>query len=204
MWVEFGGDGIWAAQWSGRPDGLVGFLRVLHFGGELARRLRQEVLAVKALHFGPSGSQCFVAEDHVVGTHVGDVPALVKTLSDAHHLGSTEAQLATALLLQSASHERSLRRAAIGLLLHRTNAEVAVRQRVRQRSCALLGHDNHIRLRHTVGGEVLSGGHFRAIDRHEGRGEGRRRRCQQFDVPITGTDEGDALALALDDQSNRR
>ena len=35
-------------------------------------------------------------------------------------------------------------------------------------------------------------------------GERRRRRGEQLDVPVAGGDEGDALALALDDQADRR
>ena len=62
---------------------------------------------------------CSASSDSVdaVGAHVGDVAPLVQALGDAHHLRRRQAQLAPALLLQRARHERRLRPRAVRLLL---------------------------------------------------------------------------------------
>ncbi|MEY3112034.1 MAG: hypothetical protein RIT23_1165, partial [Actinomycetota bacterium] len=92
----------------------MGLLRVLDLGAELAGSGRQEVGAVGVSHLGTDCIEGFVAEHHVVGTHVGDVATLVQALGDAHHLCGAEPQFAAALLLQRARHERRLRAAAVG------------------------------------------------------------------------------------------
>jgi len=120
-------------------------------------------------------------------------------LGNAHDLGGTEAQLAAALLLQCAGHERCLGAAAVRLFFDRADSEVRTGERRGERPRACLVDHDDVLLRLPVGGEVLARGDLGAVKRYERCTERRGRSGEQVDIPVAGGDEGDALALALDD-----
>ena len=84
--VQLCGQSVGAAQRCRRTDGLVCFLSVLGLRRELSRRRREELVAIAALDLGANSGQRFIAEGDVVGSHVGDVAALVQALRHTHHL----------------------------------------------------------------------------------------------------------------------
>ena len=182
----------------------MGLLRVLHLGAVGARGGGDELLAVGPVDLSPHGVLGLVAEVHRVRTHVGDVATLVQALGDAHDLGGTEAQLAPALLLEGGGHERGLRRAAVGLLLHGAHGDVGAVEGAGQRAGAGFVHHHDVRFGDAVAAEVLPRGHLRAVEGDERGGERRAGGGEEVDVPVRGGDEGDPLPLALHDQAHRR
>ena len=92
----------------GRPDGLMGLLRVLGLAGVVARD-RGQIGFAEVLENGVAGGgDGFRRHVHAVGSHVGDeahrlaadVDALIEALRQLHGARRREAQLARGLLLQ--------------------------------------------------------------------------------------------------------
>ncbi len=93
---------------TGRTDGLVGLLGVLHFAVVAARRVGDVVVAEHRRGLGARGVDRLVRERRGVGAHVGDPALFVKTLGGAHRSFGVEAQLATGFDLQGRGHEGRL------------------------------------------------------------------------------------------------
>jgi hypothetical protein len=111
-------------------------------------------------------------------------------------------------LLQRRRHERRLRRRPERTLLDAAHGERRIGEAIRERPGTLLVDRDDLGVRNvaenTAGVEVLSGCDLGVVDGDEGCRERRRCRGHELDVPVAGRDERDALALALDDQADRR
>ena len=121
--VQFRGHLVGCAQRCGGPDALVGLLGVFDLVREVSHGLGDVRLAVDTLDLRAHCTERLLRQRHAVGTHVGDEATFVEALRDAHHLGSRQAQLSAALLLERRGHEGSLRRRAVGLVLDTANGE---------------------------------------------------------------------------------
>ena len=96
-----------------RPDGLVGFLRVLRLGAVVARLFRQRVGAEAAANDRAHLLHGLRGQRHRVGAHVGDqargafaeIHALVQPLRGPHGFLRGEAELARGFLLQGRGGE---------------------------------------------------------------------------------------------------
>ena len=110
---------------------------VLPDSADMHRRTRRIAADLEA---GPDKTLAFVAEMDMgrecrlrqrrrVGTHIGDVPALVQPLRDLHRAGGAEAELARGFLLHRRGAERGVRTARVGLGLDRANRERLVGER---------------------------------------------------------------------------
>ena len=108
-----------------RADGLVGLLRVLNLALVLARRIREELGAVRGLDGVPGQLDGERREHDRVGPHVGDEAVLVQPLGGPHGALRVEAKLAVALLLERGGGERRRGGPGEGLLLGRQDLEVA-------------------------------------------------------------------------------
>ena len=193
-----------------RTDRLVGFLRVLGLAGVDAGLLGDRVGAVQLRRLAARGRDRLLRQRRRVGAHIGDVPVLVQTLRHAHGLAGREAELAGRLLLQCRGRERCRRPARVRLGL-----EVAHRERGRRQAQGVgecLGRG--LVQRDDVAGElpavvvVAAAGDALAVDAGELRLEAGTLRAglrQQFgrEVPVGGGDEGEPLALAVDDEAGR-
>ncbi len=89
-----------------RADRLVRLLGVLHLAVVAARHLGHVVAAVELSGLRARGVDRRLGQRRGVGTHVGDVAALVEALRDAHRALRAPAQLAARLLLERGGHER--------------------------------------------------------------------------------------------------
>ena len=78
-----------------------------------------------------------LAEVHAVGTHVGDVTALVQLLSHLHSPCYAEAQFAAGLLLQGAGGERRCGHTAQRLGLNLANLEAGIYEAAQEGFCLL-------------------------------------------------------------------
>ena len=184
MTIQLATEPIGCPQRRRRTDRLVGLLRVLDLARKPARPVRQELLAVRPRNLGPNSGERFVAERHAVRTHVGDEATLVQTLRDAHHLRRAEAQLAAALLLQRARHERCLRAAAVGLVLDGPHGHGGRRQPVGQRAGLRLVDNDHTLLALTVAAEVLARRDLGTVERDQRRNERGLCSGEQIEIPI--------------------
>ena len=171
--VELALDLLGAAERRGRADRLVGLLRVLDLRRVLPRRRRQELLPVllgdRVAHLGDG----LGGQRDVVGSHVGDEPALVQTLRETHHLRRRQPQPAPALLLQGRGHERRLGRRPERPLLDAAHRERRVGEAVGERSGPHLVEGDDLGAggvaQHAGGVEVLPGGDPRVVDGDERR-----------------------------------
>ena len=204
-----GGDAEGVAR---RPDGLVGLLGVLDLLGVNTRLLRQVVAAVEASHLVAGGLDRTVRQRGAVGTHVGDVAVLVQPLGDLHGLLRGQVEFAGGLLLEGGGAERRVRRAAVGLALHRGDREAGSGEAFGQTAGGGLVEVTHVPVGtdRTLRGEVSAGGHALAVDRQQrgregGGGVGDRSGGveDRLDVPVLGGGEGHPLTFALDHQSGR-
>ena len=100
------------------------FLSVLHLAVIPTRSVSHVIVTVELGSLGASRSDGCLGERRGVGTHVGDVAALVETLGDAHGALGIPAEAARGLLLQGGCHEGGLGAALARLLDHRTNGVV--------------------------------------------------------------------------------
>ena len=91
---------------AGGADRLVRFLRVLHLAAVRARLGGQVLVAVLLADRGARRGDRLLRQVRAVGSHVGDVAALVEPLRDRHRARRREAQLAARLLLQRRRRER--------------------------------------------------------------------------------------------------
>ncbi len=182
----------------------MGLLGVLHPRRVAPRRRRQERRAVVAGDRRPHGLQRLVGQHDGIGSHVGDVAALVQALRHTHDLRRRPAQLPAALLLQRRRHERCLRLRSVRLVLDTADGERGRLEGGGERTCGRLVEGDHVPGEASRRVEVLARGDSAPVDGDEGGGERRRRRRRQLDVPVAGGHEGDAFALAFDDEPHRR
>ena len=122
----------------GGPDRLVRFLRIgdrplvpSGLGGH-------GLWPVDACCMRARRSERGVGQRHRVGSHVRDVAVLVEALGDAHRRLRREPQLAACLLLQRGRAERRRGSPRVGLLVDLLDGERPSRERVGQRSRAVL------------------------------------------------------------------
>ena len=195
--IQLGGHLVGCAQRGGGPDALVGLLSVLHLVREVSDGLGDMRLAVDTLDLGAHCPECLLRQRHAVGTHIRDEATLVEALCKAHHLGSRQAQLSAALLLERRGHERRLRRRAVGLVLDTAYGEGGARQRAGECLGTRSVHHDGALLGRTGGVEVLAARDPGAVEGDEGGGERRAGGRQCCDVPVAGAHEGNALLLAL-------
>ena len=191
-------------------DRLVRLLRILDLAVVLPRRCVYELGAVKVSGLGTRSVDRRLTQRRRVGTHVGDVAVLVQPLCDAHRAIGGEAQLATGLLLQRRGHERCIRLARVGLLLHRRDRHVGAVEGRGQRGRPLaIEHDDTVRALQVASRiEVAACRDPRVVDGHQPRREGARRRRltgveRRVDVPVLRRHESHALPLAFDDDARR-
>ena len=190
-----------------RTDGLVGLLRVLGRAGVDARLVGQVGRAVQLADLRTGRVERGLAQRRGVGTHVGDVAALVEPLRDLHRASGAPAELAGGLLLHRRGAERGVGLARVRLGLDRRDRERAATKSFGEgRDGGLVElHDLGV-LELAVGAEGRSGGDALALDRHEaGREELRVVLLvgveRGVEVPVRGGAERDALPLALDHQT---
>ena len=197
-----------AERVTGRTDRLVRLLSVLYLAGVLARLRRHEPVPEQLADLGPGGGEGRLGEVHRVGTHIGDVAALVQPLGGTHGLGGRVAQLAGRLLLQGRGDERRVRPPPVWLLLDPDDLERAICQPRGEAARTIAAEMHHVGARaHRAGGgiEVLAGGDPIAVqcDQRGGEGTGafdhlvRRDREDRPDVPVLGRPEAHPLAFPL-------
>ncbi len=193
-----------------RADRLVRLLRVLDLSGVDTRLLRQVVGPVQLRDLRPGGRHGGVREGRGVRTHVRDEAVLVQLLRHLHRRLRAEAQLARGLLLERRRTEGGVRGAAVRLGLHRADGEGALRERGGERPCVRLVQMQHLgALEPAVRAEVAALRDALAVDGVQAGDErGRVGRIARpaggeraGQVPVLGGAEGDALALALDDEA---
>ena len=101
------------------PDGLVRLLSVLHLGGVDPGASGQVALAEQLGDLGAGGGDGAGGQCHRVGTHVGDIAALVQLLRHRHRPLGGETELAARLLLQGGGPKGCVGATGIGLGLDR-------------------------------------------------------------------------------------
>ncbi len=171
---------------AGRADRLVRLLGVLDLGGVGARRVGQVLRPVELADLVARRRDRGLRQRGRVGAHVGDVAALVEPLGDRHRHRRAHAELAARLLLEGGGAERRVRRAAVGLRLHRPDGVRRVVQRLDQAlgAGAVEVDPVLLALQLAVRPEVGAAGDARLVDRVQPRREHarapcprRRRRC---------------------------
>ena len=195
---------------AGGADRLVRLLRVLRLTVVAARRVRDEGVTVELLRLLAGGGEALLGQRGRVGTHVGDVAVLVQTLRDTHRAVRGVVQLAAGLLLEGRRHERRVRTAGVGLLLHPGHLHVDTLQRLGESLGLLLTDDHRLTLESAPVIEVTALGDTLTVDGGQLRLEGARvlriipvpaRVEVGGQVPVLSGDERHALALTLDDDA---
>ena len=194
-------------------DCLVGLLSILDLAGVLTRRGVDVLVTVELARLVACGVDGRLRQRRGIGAHVGDVAVLVETLGHAHRALGTETELAPGLLLQCGGHERRVRTAGVGLLLHRCDGQRCALQTRRQRTGRRLVEHQHLgRLSHHANRiEVTTGCHPLAVDCHKSCREPRWTRGWigdagiqlGQDVPVRRATEGHPFPLALHNDSRR-
>ena len=209
--VDLAGDVLGGAEAiAGRPNGLVGLLRVLHLVGIGPRGVGHELRPVALGDLAAGGGQRGTGQRGRVGTHVGDEAGLVEALGRPHGHRRRQPQLAARLLLEGRGDERRRRAPSVGLALDPSYLErrlVCAQGSGESRGPRLIEH-NRLTVQHAVLAEVLAGGQLATVERHHGGGEGAAlvtggrpgRGKPTVEIPVAGRDEGHPLTLALDDQ----
>ena len=210
---HFGRDFLGIAELRARrSDAFVGFLRSGGFRRVLLGRVGQVSFA-EILHDRIAcGGDRLLRKRHRIGTHVGDVAVLVQSLRGAHGLPRAHAEAISGGLLQCGRGKRWNRTTAVRLGFHRIDGK----RGKFEGACDCAGlrpvhlHDVVFRAgggQSAVRAEILGRRQPATAQGDHARIEGdilsvRTGSLQRGgDVPIRGTDERHALALALDDQS---
>ena len=103
---------------TGRADGLVRLLGVLHLAVVAARGGGHILRAVQLRRRGPCSGNTLGGQARGVRTHVRDVPVFVEALRDSHRARRREVQPRTRRLLQRGGHKRRERGALVRLFLN--------------------------------------------------------------------------------------
>ncbi len=186
---------------AGRADGLVGLLGVLDLALVDAGLGRQVGLVVEVEDGLAGGLDRGVGQRGAVGPHVGDEAVLVEPLRGAHGALGAEAQLPARLLLKGGGHEGRGRAPAVVLLLEVLHREGATFESLRERLGGLLVQVRDVALHLAAVVEVPAGGDPLAVDLVQRRRDARLVGVleEPLEIPVDRLHEGDALALALDD-----
>ena len=193
---------------SGGANRLVRFLGVLGLLGVHARLRGKVVLAVHLPHLRARGGHGLRAEIGGVGTHVGDVPALVQPLRGAHGAGGGKAQFAAAFLLQRGRDERRVGPLREGFFLGAGHGERLPGQAVRQRLRLGPGQQADVRAVLQFAGErveVLADRQLLSGDVGQAGGKGRalRRAARDDQIPPGRRNEAHPFALPLYQHAGR-
>ncbi len=196
----------------GGADRLVRLLSVGVLARVHPRRTGHGVGAVELDGLLAGGAHGLAGQRGRVGTHIGDVAALVQALGDAHRLAGAEPQLAGRLLDQGRRNKRRSGTTLVRLGVDAHHGEVGVGQACRERTGGA-GREvrdlGRVRRQRPAVVEVLARRDALAVDRDELGAEGapgigavlgRERRGE---VPVFGGLEGHALAFAVHDQAQR-
>ena len=176
-------------------------LRILHLAVIAARRVGDVVLTVELGRLCTSGRDSRFGQRRGVGAHVGDVAALIQSLGHAHCSLGIPAEPTRRLLLQRGCHEGRLGTALAGLFHHGADGVVrSLECRGKCSGCGLVQDDTVPAGQLSAIIEVTSVGEPLALHEIEPRCEGTGIEGGG-EVPIGGGDEGDALALSIDDQT---
>jgi len=193
---------------AGGPDGLVGFLRVLHLGRVDPRRGRHVIVAVQRAGLLAGGRDGLLRQRDRIGTHISDVARFVELLGDPHGAVGREAELASGLLLQGRGAERRGGTAGERLGLHRVHREAGLLQRLGEVAGALLVHHEGIGDELAVGIEVGAASDLPVVQAGEPGIE--LARCRGGagiqggeQIPVGRRGECHPLAFAVDDQPGR-
>ena len=190
-------------------DGLVGLLRVLDLRRVDAWLCGEVALAEELGDLLAGRGDGLRGQGHRVGSHVGDEALFVELLCHGHGALRGEAELAAGLLLHRGGAERLVGTARVGLRLHRADPQRGGAERLGERlGRGLVEHERVAAGQLTRGVEVTALGDAGALHLGEARrkvagvavGAGVERDVQ---VPVGGGDEGDALALLVDDEPGR-
>ena len=116
--------GRWAGE-VGRPDRLMGFLRILRLRLVLPRLVGKIAAVVARLDRLARRGDGAAVHLHAIGPHIGDRALLVERLGDSHGVAGREAELARCLLLEGGGGEGRRRIAGQRLGLDRLHGEAA-------------------------------------------------------------------------------
>ena len=181
----------------------MGFLSVLHLAVIPTRSVGHVIVAVELGSLGTSRGHGCLGQCRGVGTHVGDVAALVETLGDPHGALGIPAEAPRGLLLQGGCHERGLGAALARLLDNRADGVVDTLESGGERSgCRLIDHHAVAAGEAALLVKVASCREALALDEIEAGGEGTGIECGG-QVPVRRGDKGDALAFAIDHEAHR-
>ena len=182
-------------------------LRVLDLVRVRAGRRREVRLAEPLDDLRAGRVDRLLGELHRVGTHVGDVAALVEALRDRHRAPRAEAQLVAGLLLQRRGLERRLRSLGERLRLRGRDRVADVAQTCRELAGFGLAQVHRAGTFGERAGrrvEVATRRDAVAVELDETRVERHAaRREPAVEIPVVRGVERHALALTLDDQSRR-
>ena len=184
-------------------DRLVGLLRVLHLAVVSAGGLGNVVVAVE---FGRLRARCGdrrLRQRGGVGTHIGDVPALIETLRHPHGALGVPAEAPRGLLLQRGRHEGRLGAALAGLLRDGSDCVVDSDEGFGEGPCSPLVEHHAITARELPAiVEVAAGRQPLPVDEVE---PGRERAGVECggEVPVRSRHERNPLALAVHDKADR-
>ncbi len=193
---------------AGRPDGLVGLLRVARGALVLALALAEVIGAVTPRDGAPRRVQGLLREGGRVGAHVRYVAVLVQALRHAHGVARGEAELAAGFLLQGRGREGRRRRARLLALFQSGDPPGGRPGRCRELASPGLVEDDRVDARRQLG---LQPAGVRVVvaparDPHAAHvGEARvERRAEALQlgrqVPVRGADEAHAFAFAHDEE----
>ena len=164
------------------------FLRVF-FAGVLVRAIRQIFFAKFVADVAANHVQRVLTQVGGVGTHIGDVPCLIESLSHHHGLFHAEAQTGAGRLLQGGGDERRARLAA-GRLIFTLQYAVAGFFQQRYRRHGLIAADRTERL-------IVLMGHLQR------QGVTARRGGAGVDFPVLFRDERFNFTFTLHHQADR-
>ena len=188
-------------------------LRVLDLALVGARRVGEVLVAVKVADLLARAVDRLVREVDRVGAHVGDVPAFVEPLGDAHRTGGREPQLPSGFLLQGGRGERRLRALGECPRLDRRDLVADLAQALDEGLGVGLGEvDDRVASAGAVGDvarrgvEVAAARHLLAVELDERGGEAGAvavvgRRELALEVPVLGRPERHPGPLPLHHQA---
>ena len=195
---------LWGTErFTGGAYRFVRLLGVARFLGVLARRFRQVLRAVAVLDRGAGSLQRGFRQGRAVGSHIGDVALLIKSLRGAHrHLGR-HVQLASRLLLISRGDERCRGPSAVRFGLAGSDHVGHTLEIADELLCRSTVEHRHIVARHlAVGSEVFATGQPHPVDhqqlRRELTGVALHRREPAAHAPVARRQKRHPLTLSLD------
>ena len=189
---------------AGRPDGLVGLLRVGALRGVPAGRVGEVVGAIEGGDRLPRGADGLLRQVDRVGTHVGDEAALVEPLRRPHGVARAQPELAVGFLLQRGGGEGRRRTADAGLFLGGGDPPGVLGRALAERRGGRLVEHHHIATAEQPTGalvEVLARRELLALELDQLGVEGLAVVPERGEeIPVGRRAEGPTLALADHEQ----